>query len=502
MKKVLEAKGIVKQFPGTVALDGVDFALGEGDIHAVVGPNGAGKSTLMNIIIGSFRPDKGELFVNGREVEITSPHVSQTLGISMIHQELKLIPELSIAENIFFGRHPQLRFGVVDWKTMFTKANVMLNSIGARFSSRARVSSLSVAQRQQVEIAKALSLEARILVMDEPTASLSPKEVENLFVIMRQLKQRGVSIVYISHRLDEVLEIADTITVMRDGKIIDTVDRAGINKDQLVSMMVGRQVVAIEHRTMAQGGAELIASEELTVPGKLDRISFKLRAGEVLGIAGLVGSGRTELLQALFGVLPFKGKVVIKGHPLQNLTVAGAVKAGLGLAPEDRKREGLVLSMSIKENTTMASTQRFMRAGCFKDAEEQMTTQRLITALRIKTQGPKQRALSLSGGNQQKVVIAKWLCADSDILLLDEPTRGIDVGAKAEIYRLVRELSDLGKGVIFVSSDLEEVLMVSDMLLVLSNGRITYNGENKGISMEEVMRYATAAPSAGCAATN
>jgi ribose transport system ATP-binding protein len=471
----LRMSGIVKKFPGTIALDQVDFTVQTGEIHGLVGENGAGKSTLMNILNGAMQPDEGRIFLKGKEVKISSPHVGQQLGISMVHQELKLFPDLSVTENVFFGMQAD-RGLFVHWKELNQRAKSVLDTLFVNFSPKSIVKNLSIAQRQQVEIAKALSHNCQLFILDEPTASLTPDETRMLFKVIRSLVKEGISVVYISHRLEEILEICHNITVLRDGKKIGTVRSSETTQDEIVKMMIGSAIAIPDQRNALAADAkeEVLRVANLRVKGRLQDIHFSLHKGEVLGLAGLVGSGRTELLMALYGVLPVdEGEIYLHGRKVSVKSPQRAIQAGFALVPEDRKKQGLVIGMSLKDNITMSNLKKVFSFWFLRQGYERKVASRYCNELNIKASSINQKAISLSGGNQQKVIFAKWLFADTDILLLDEPTRGIDVGAKEEVFRVVKQLAAEGKSIIFVSSELTEVIRVSDRILVLVNGRMT-----------------------------
>jgi ABC-type sugar transport system ATPase subunit len=451
----------------------VDFAVQTGEIHGLVGENGAGKSTLMNILNGSFQPDAGQIFLKGKQTRIYSPHDAQKLGISMVHQELKLFPDLSVAECIFFGMQTNHRL-FVHWNELYQRAKSVLDTLFVNFSPKSIVKNLSIAQRQQVEIAKALSHNCELLILDEPTASLTPDETKMLFQALRSLVKEGISVVYISHRLEEIFTICDSITVLRDGKKIGTLRCSETNQDTIVEMMTGAIITISDTKNPTITDAEeVLRVDKLRVKKKLHDISFTLHKGEILGLAGLVGSGRTELLLALYGALAVDGgQLRIHGKNVSVTSPEQAIRAGVGLVPEDRKKQGLVTGMSLKDNITLANLKQVFSFWFLRQAYERKVASRFISDLNIKASSINQKALSLSGGNQQKVVFAKWLFADTGILLLDEPTRGIDVGAKEEVFRVVKRLASEGKSIIFVSSELGEVIRVSDRILVMVNGKI------------------------------
>jgi ribose transport system ATP-binding protein len=495
MSDVLVAmSGIDKSFPGVRALDQCRFELCRGEVHALVGENGAGKSTLMKVLAGVYAKDAGQILYKGAEVEIPSPRAARDLGISLIHQELNLMPHLTVAQNIFVGREPRrkLRF-LMDEKAINAQAAVLLERLNLRLDPRTRVSDLTVAKQQMVEIAKALSFRSEVLIMDEPTAALTEGEIEDLFRIIRQLRQEGVGVVHISHRLEELQLISDRITVMRDGRYVDTVATRDAAIDRIIHMMVGR--------TIYEGAPEVPGLEEREVAlevrhlnrGRNVRdVSFTLREGEILGFAGLVGAGRTEVARAIFGADPIdSGEILVRGRPVRIRTPRDAVRHGIAYLSEDRKRYGLALGMDVETNVVLATMSRFLRPlGWVNTSKTRETAQRYVEALRIRTPSLLQKAKNLSGGNQQKVVIGKWLTADTEVLIFDEPTRGIDVGAKSEIYRLLSDLAKRGKAIVVISSELPEILRMSHRILVMCEGRIT--GElSSGATQEEIMTYAT-----------
>ncbi len=483
-------RGITKRFPGVTALDGVDFELEGGEVHVILGENGAGKSTLIKMLSGAYQPDEGEILLDGEKVDIPSATVAQALGVSTIYQEFNLIPQLTVAENIFLGRQPR-RFGIVDRRRMRNEAQKLLERIKVRVTPGATVSSLGVAQRQMVEIAKALSLDARILIMDEPTATLSGQEVERLFEIVRGLKEERVGMIFISHHLEEVTEIGDRVTVLRDGKFVDQVP-ATTDHSELVRMMVGRSIEDQFPRRRPEVGEVLLEVRNLSREGILENTSFKVRAGEVVGIAGIVGAGRTELARAIFGVDPVDaGEVWVEGRRMERADPREAKRQGIGFITEDRQGQGIVPPLSVAENLGLASLGRNTSVGLVNRREQRSRAEKMIEDLNIRTPGPEQEVRYLSGGNQQKVVIGKWLLADSKVLIMDEPTRGIDVGAKVEIYELMNELTENGAGILMISSDLLEVLAMSDRILVMSGGRITGELSAEEATQERVMALAT-----------
>lgn len=489
---LLHMKGICKRFPGVLALNGVDLDLRAGEILGLIGENGAGKSTLMRILGGDYPADGGEILFDGKRAEITDVQHSIALGVSVIYQELNLAPNLDIASNIFLGREPRAAFGVVDTKRLYSRATELARRVGISAGMTTLVEKLSPGEQQLVEIAKALSMDARILVLDEPTSSLSTTEADKLFEVMRGLKQAGVAMIYISHRLREVQEMCDRAIVLRDGERAGEIDRQNLRPDEMVKLMVGRDIT----RFFPEHGQDrvresVLSVRDVTYPGGAGAVSFELGAGEILGIAGLVGAGRSELVQALFGIEPkFGGEVRVLGTPVEIRTPADAIKAGMGLVPEDRKALGVILEMAIVENISLSSIGAYNPPFLDRARETRVATE-LAEKLEIKTPNLGQFVQFLSGGNQQKVALAKWLGTNPKVLILDEPTRGIDVGSKSEIYKLIRELADGGMGVIMVSSEMEEVMGLSDRVLVMHEGRCTGILERGEISEESIMHLAT-----------
>ncbi|WP_055552716.1 sugar ABC transporter ATP-binding protein [Streptomyces sp. NBRC 110028] len=495
-EEILRMEGVRKTFPGVVALDGVDFDLRRGEVHVLLGENGAGKSTLIKMLSGAHRPDGGRVLVDGNPVRIQGAQDAERLGIATIYQEFNLVPDLSVAENIFLGRQPR-RFGLVDRTAMDERAAELLARVGVDVSPRTRVSDLGIARLQMVEIAKALSLNARVLIMDEPTAVLTTDEVDKLFRIVRTLRADGVGVVFITHHLEEIAALGDRVTVLRDGRSVTQVP-ATTDQDELVRLMVGRSIEQQYPRERpASGSASGNAGEPLLKVRGLGRggsfqdIDFDVRAGEVVGLAGLVGAGRTEVVRALFGADPYDtGTVEVAGVPLPRHDVVAAMDAGIGLVPEDRKGQGLVLDASVQENLGLVTLRGATRAGFVDRAGQRRAAERIAEQLAVRMAGLDQRVRTLSGGNQQKVVIGKWLLADSKVLILDEPTRGIDVGAKVEIYQLINELTASGHAVLMISSDLPEVLGMSDRVLVMAQGRITGELTAREATQDAVMALA------------
>ncbi|MET9252356.1 sugar ABC transporter ATP-binding protein [Streptomyces sp. NPDC003717] len=471
--ELLRIEGIRKTFPGVVALDSVDFDLRRGEVHVLLGENGAGKSTLIKMLSGAYTPDAGRVLAGGEEVRIHGAADAERLGIATIYQEFNLVPDLTVAENIFLGRQPR-RYGMIDRKRMEADAAVLLERVGVDVSPRARVRELGIARLQMVEIAKALSLDARVLIMDEPTAVLTSGEVEKLFAIVRALRADGVGIVFITHHLEEIAALGDRVTVIRDGRSVGQVP-ASTPEDELVRLMVGRSIEQQYPREPAAvtDGEPLLTVEGLTRDGVFHDVSFEVRPGEVVGIAGLVGAGRTEVARAVFGADPYdRGSVRVGGAPLRRHDVNAAMAAGVGLVPEDRKGQGLVLDASVAENLGLVTLRSATRGGLVDLKGQHDAAARIAGQLGVRMAGLGQHVRTLSGGNQQKVVIGKWLLADTKVLILDEPTRGIDVGAKVEIYQLVNELTAAGAAVLMISSDLPEVLGMSDRVVVMAQGRV------------------------------
>ena len=500
-KTILQMKGIVKRYPGVVALNRVDFNLRAGEVHALVGENGAGKSTLVKVLSGATPMDAGEIYLSGQRTEIVSPHHAQQLGINMIYQEFNLSPYLSVAENIFLGREPLRKRGpFIDWSRMYSDARDILAKIDVSLDVRRPVNELSVAEQQMVEIGKALSFNAKILVMDEPSATLTEHELESLFNLIRSLREQGMGIIYISHRMEELFEIGDRVTVMRDGERIDTKDVREADKEQIIRMMVGRKLTEEFPKQQFERGGEILRVEHLNRIGVLKDISFSVYRGEIVGITGLVGAGRTELARAVFGADPLdSGEIFLDGRKVSIRSPQDAIRLGIGLLTEDRKNQGLVIGMKVRENVTLSGLDALVRRIFIDHQKERAETERYVRELQIKTPGIEQLVKNLSGGNQQKVVLAKWLFTKSKMLLFDEPTRGIDVGAKREIYRLLNELVSRGVGVLMISSELPEVVGMCDRILVMHEGRIAGQILHSEATQEKVMHYATGGDGAGAA---
>lgn len=491
----LQMSHITKRFPGVLALSNVDFALHKGEVHALLGENGAGKSTLMKILSGVYQPDEGEIIFEGQPVTFANPLSAQSAGITIIHQEFNLFPELTVEENIFIGREfcKNNRWRL-DEKQQRQAAIDILQKLNLNIAPDTLVADLTVAQQQMVEIAKAISVNAKILIMDEPTAALTETEIDSLFQVTRLLKEQGTGIVYISHRLEELALIADRATVMRDGQFIATVDYDAVKISDLIAMMVGRDLGNIYPRRepLAQRKPVLEVSG-LTRNGVLNNIDFTLYQGEILGFAGLMGAGRTELARAIFGADPIDGGTLkLKGKVTVIKDIPDAIQQGISYLTEDRKKEGLALGLSVERNIMLGNYPEYSdRFGNVDSKRCQKTSEEQVKALRIKTPHLEQAALNLSGGNQQKIIIARWVCKDTDILIFDEPTRGIDVGAKLEIYELMNRLVAKGKSIIMISSELPEVLGMCDRILVMRNGRITGELASDDATQEKIMQYAT-----------
>jgi ribose transport system ATP-binding protein len=471
----LRLVGISKSFPGVKALNNVHLNVRKGEVHGLVGENGAGKSTLMKILSGAYIKDEGEIYWQGEKVEITKPKDSEELGIAIIYQEFNLVPQLSISENIWLGREPLANkaLHLIDWTEMHKRTQQLLDDLDLDFDPKRPVAGLGVASQQMVEIAKALSLNAKLLIMDEPTSALSKNEIDQLFSVIQSLKEKDVSIIYISHHLEEVFEICDRGTVLRDGNFVATIDPKETSKNELIQLMVGRTLDQQYPKVKTERGEEVMRVEHLSRKDVLNNISFSAYAGEILGISGLVGSGRTELVKAIFGADPIdSGKIFIYGKEVQITSPQSAIAAGMGLLPEDRKYEGLVLKLSVKQNVSMASLGKLLKRGMLQLNIEKSKVLDFIDKLRILTPSIEKEVQNLSGGNQQKVVLAKWLASQSRILIFDEPTRGIDVGAKVEVYNLMNELVKNGVAVIMVSSEMPEILGMSDRILVIHQGEL------------------------------
>jgi ribose transport system ATP-binding protein len=489
---VLKMTGIVKHFPGVKALRDVDFAVGAGEIHGLVGENGAGKSTLIKILSGAYQADAGEIRIGGRRVEHPSPAQMIELGVAVIYQELMLAPHLSVAENLFLGRLPTTRLGTVDWAETSARCEALMGRLGFRVNPRARLMDLSVAQRQMVEIARALSRHARIVVLDEPSAVLGGTELDKLFNVIRRLANDGVAFVYISHRLQEVFAICARVTVLRDGAVVSTRAVADLDANELIRMMVGRQLADVYPARRRALGEVVLAVEGLARPGVLHDITLEVRAGEILGICGLAGSGRTELLRALVGADQAQSRAfVLRGRPARIRSPRAAIGAGVGLLPEDRKTEGCFLPQSLAFNVTIAHLSALICGGLVSERREHAIVGDLVRRLDIRGPGTRARMAELSGGNQQKCMMARGLNARCRILLVDEPTRGVDVAAKREIYQLLATFADEHRAaVVLVSSELPEILGMSDRIIVMRDGRIAGRIAGADATEEKLMHWA------------
>jgi ABC-type sugar transport system ATPase subunit len=486
---VVRLRGVSKEFPGVLAVDGVDLEILPGEVHALAGENGAGKSTLMKILSQVERPNAGEVEISGEPVEFRGPGHAQRLGVAMVYQEFALAPHLSVAENLFLGREPT-SVGFINRRAEKEKAAELLGRVGLDVDPGRLVSSLTVAEQQRVEIAKALAIEAKIVIMDEPTATLAEKETEELFEVIRDLSSRGISILYISHHLDEIFRIADRVTVMRDGKVVETKPTSELDEEELVNLMVGRQVGNLYPKPEVEVGEVLLRAGGITREGVLRNCSFEVRSSEILGFAGLVGAGRTELARAVFGADPIdSGRVELDGRELQIGSPQAAIDAGIGYLTEDRKGAGLALQLGVDQNITLANVPT--KAGFLDLGAEQRTAEDRSEQLDIQTPTTKRKVQLLSGGNQQKVVVAKWLEARARVLFFDEPSRGIDVGAKAEMFGLIGELAKEGRGIVLISSYLPELLNMCDRVVVLRGGEVVGGLNREEFSEERIVALAT-----------
>ena len=493
MAEFLEMRGIVKRFPGVLALDHVNLSVRKGEVHALLGENGAGKSTLMKILSGAYQKDEGDIFFDGQKVEINSAQDAQALNISTIYQELNLTEQLTVAENIFMGRQLMKNRFQVDWRRMYDEAQKLLDDLGVAVNAHQLVRDLGVAQKQMVEVAKALSINSKVLILDEPTAPLTNREIDTLFDTIRMLKSRGVSMIYISHRLEEVMEICDRATIMRDGANVTALNVADTNLDEIIRYMVGRELKEKFPKIQTTPGKERLRVEDIHAGKQVNGVSLSARSGEILGIAGLVGAGRTETARAIFGMDPKEsGEIYVDGQKVSIQQPLDAIKAGIGFVTEDRKGEGLVLPLPISQNMTLATLDKFGASLHLNLGQEKATVNEYIGKLNIKTPSMQQLARNLSGGNQQKVVLAKWLLSDSKVIIFDEPTRGIDVGAKIEVYNIINDLIRQGVAVIMISSELPEILGMSDRVAVMHQGEITGVFDNDGtLTQEKILYYAT-----------
>jgi len=490
-REVLHIEHLSKAFPGVQALDDVCLSVRKGEIHALIGENGAGKSTLMKTLAGIHQKDRGLILLDGMPIDPRTPAEAQAFGISTVHQELSLAPNLTVAENIFVRREPTA-IGFIRWHELHRRAGEFLHSFNVRISPAAQVGTLSIAMQQIVEIARALSFEPKVLILDEPTSTLAEDEVGQLFKILRDLSAKGISIIYITHKLKEVFELAHTVTVLRDGKVVGTKAVGSITMDEVVRMMVGRELKQMYPEKGARKGRELLHIERLRLDGVFEDISFTLYEGEILGMAGLVGAGRSQVSQTIFGYLRKDGgRVLLDGKEVPIDSPGDAVRAGLAYLPEDRKRAGMFLKMTVTDNLVSANLNDYSRVGFLSGRAVTTAARKIVEQFRIRTPSLRQRVSFLSGGNQQKLLIARWLGVKPRVLIADEPTRGIDVGAKAEIHALLRQLCNEGIGIIVISSELPEILGMCDRILVLHEGRIAGELSSENASEEAVMRLAT-----------
>lgn len=492
MSYIVEMRDINKYFPGVQALSNAQLQLKKGEVLGLIGENGAGKSTLMNILSGVFPQDSGDIIVNGKKVNFQSPYDALMSGISMIHQEICLVPDLTVAENIWVGREDKFtNLNIINKKKMQQAAKNLMSKYAINLDCKRTVSSLSISEMQLVEIIRAISFDSDVIIMDEPTSTLTTREIEILFNIIHVLKGNQVSIIFISHKMDELFNICDRITVMRDSKYIDTVKTSETNSDALISMMVGRKIENLFPTRESKIGEVVLELKNFSREGIFENINFKLHKGEVLGISGLVGAGRSEIVRALFGIDKLtSGKVYVDGKKVNINTPEDAINSGIAMVTEDRALSGLVLDIPIRHNITIVILKMLCKAGFINKNQDDSACDEMIEKLNIKTSGKKQLASQLSGGNQQKVVLAKWLLTHPKILILDEPTRGIDVGSKSEIYKLINELANQGIAILMISSELSEVLGMSDRILVLREGKITYECNKGEATQEKIMEYA------------
>lgn len=489
-EQLLKVRGLSKSFLGIKALDNIHFDLNRGEVHAIMGENGAGKSTFMKILIGLLKADSGSISLNSEQIEHMDVYSIMRKGIAMIHQEILMIPELTVAQNIYLGRESKRAF-LLDEKAIIQQAEELLSSMGLDIQVRTKVKYLSIAELQLIEIAKAVSNNASVIIMDEPSSALSEKEVEILFKIIKDLKNKGVAIIYISHKMEEIYQISDRITVLRDGQFIATKNTADLDKNSLIALMVGREIEELFTTKSLAKDEIVLKVKNLHKKGKFSDINFEVHAGEVLGIAGLMGAGRTEIARAIFGLDSFdSGEILLKGKTVQIRSPKEAIKHGIGYVSEDRKALGFIPDLSVNQNISLSSILNYSKRWLIDERKEREATAKIAHELKIKASGPNQKVINLSGGNQQKVVIARVLMASPLLIILDEPTRGIDIGAKQEIYKLIRELTKNGLAVIMISSELPEILGMSNRILVLSKGKQTAILTQKEANQEKIMKYA------------
>jgi galactofuranose transport system ATP-binding protein len=498
---ILEVREVTKRFPGVLALDGVSFRLMPGEVHALVGENGAGKSTLIKVLTGVHRPDEGSVLYRGEEVSFSAPHESQAAGISTIYQEINLIPLRSVAQNVFLGREPRTRLGLIDVRRMNRLAEEILERYELRVDVTAPLKSLGLGTQQMVAIARAVSMDAQAVIMDEPTSSLEAREVETLFRVVRRLREDGVGVIYVSHHLDELYELCERVTVLRDGRVVHTGDLAELSKLRLISTMLGRDLAEVKRGTTSFGEHEGVAGKPilkvrgLTRRHVIEDISFDVRPGEVVGLAGLLGAGRSETARAIFGAQTVDtGTVEVAGKTVKPNSPPAAIRAGIAFLPEDRKADGIIPGLSVRENIVAAALPRLSRAGLVSEKAQDRLVETFMRRLGIKASSPEQPVGELSGGNQQKVLLARWLCMEPKVLILDEPTRGIDVGAKAEVQHLIDELAEQGLGVIMISSELEEIVEGADRVVVLKDGTAIGTLTGDELSEDTIMKLLAESP--------
>lgn len=489
MAQLLQVEGVSKSFYGNQVLHEVGLSLMPGEVLAIVGENGAGKSTLIKILAGIYQPDEGSISVEGKSCRFINTKGAEEAGIGIIHQELNLISQLTIAENFFLGREPR-RFGLIDWAAMHKETAVVLKRLGLNLDPKQLCSELTVGEQQMVEIARATSKDVKVMIMDEPTAALNDRETKTLFELIARMKAQGIGLLYISHRLEEIAQVADRIMVLRDGREIITCPVKDLNRQEIVFHMVGREITDMYPRVNTASDKTMLEVKDLTVQGLLENISFSLHAGEILGVAGLMGCGKKELADALFGRLPYTGAIMINGQAKNLSNPSKAIEYGIGFVPEDRKGEGLMVRLSTRENISLPNLNQISHGGFISSNAEKALVHRAIQQMKVRTHDEEQPVGFLSGGNQQKVVLGKWVERGVPILILNEPTRGIDVGARTEIYRLLNDLTAAGTAVLLLSSDLPEVLGMSDQVLVMHEGRITAKFDAEEATQEKVMHYA------------
>ncbi len=500
-ENILELQRITKSFSGIEVLHAVSFSLHPGEVHALLGENGAGKSTLVKVMTGVHRPDSGEILLNGEQVHFNDTRKSRQAGITAIYQELSLFPDLDVAENIFAGRQPLTPAGAIDWRKLYAEAEKLLSALGVSLNLKDRARNLSIAQQQMIEIARAISINARILIMDEPTSSLTLNEVDDLFQLVRRLRREGTAIIFISHRLEELFQLADRVTVLRDGNNVGTKAVKEVTRDELIRMMVWRTITDLYPKLEVKAGEVVLQVVNLARKGVFEEISFELHKGEILGMSGLVGAGRTNVARAIFGVEPpTAGVVRIDGREVRVTSPQKAIQLGLAYVPEDRQKHGLIPPMNIINNISLPMLRHYARRGWLQDRVERSAAFTAARQMEVRANSMWQRARELSGGNQQKVVLAKWLSTNPHILILDEPTRGIDVGTKAVIHALMSKLASEGMAIMMISSELPEVLGMSDRILVMREGHLTAEFSRAEATQEKIMSAATQAAVAGSAA--